>query len=197
MRRPTPATVLIALARFAGNDNLYRRALAGFSAEMTLLDSRIPATASADWHTEKAALHTIKGLAGTVGATELAEAARVFEQSPPASAPAWRVQRQQLARLMARDAAYAATLAAQMQAGQVGVSRVAGDPAALSPELRALLVMLRQSNMAAIMYFDNLQQRFGAQLAGVAAPLSQALDQCDFPGVLRACERLLDQLEPN
>jgi two-component system, sensor histidine kinase and response regulator len=77
-----------ALARLGGNEGMYSRLQQRFSQDQAHSVTRIrAASADGDRDTARRIAHTLKGLAGNIGATSLADAAREVEQAIAQAAP--------------------------------------------------------------------------------------------------------------
>ncbi|MES2152404.1 MAG: response regulator [Pseudomonadota bacterium] len=80
----------VALARFGGNAGIYATALHGFGPEQQAMSASLESARTAgDTAAAMALLHTLKGLAGTIGATRLAALAFGAEQALKAGAAGW------------------------------------------------------------------------------------------------------------
>jgi two-component system sensor histidine kinase/response regulator len=136
-------------------------------------------------------LHTLKGLAATLGATELAAEAALAEKAmadalTPAVAAAAR------ARVGAAIAAASPGLAELLQALQFvpapeAVPTTNWDAPALRPALQALARLLGNADMAATDAMDALKRQFGAALGARLRPMDEAIDALDFERALGLC----------
>jgi hypothetical protein len=65
---------------------------------------------------------------------------------------------------------------------------------AIEPELHNLIVLLENSDMAALEVISRLQMTFGQQLNKQLLPLNQAINQLDFAKAIQLCQALLGNL---
>jgi HPt (histidine-containing phosphotransfer) domain-containing protein len=137
----------LVLARFGGNDSLYRRALDGFGTQSRELAAQaVAALRSGERAEAGVALHTYKGLAATLGARGLAAQVSALEQA---------VKRGET------DDALLAQTAALPQAGLDATQRLraglAPAPAPLPATPPALLSPLPLDELAALLAAGNLR----------------------------------------
>ncbi|MFT7724119.1 MAG: response regulator [Roseateles sp.] len=180
-----------ALRRLGGRQTLYDRLAAAFvqdaPAELAALrrhlrQGSVPEAARV--------LHTLRGLAGAVGAPALADLAGRQEQGLRAGPQAGRVQAvdaDALQRLLDE------TLAA-LPAGPAPVP--ATTPAAPAPPdlLRQLRQLLAERNMRAVAVCEQLGAQVDALAPAAREALAAAVARLDFAGALTACDALLRQL---
>ena len=147
-------------------------------------------------------LHTIKGLALTVGATELSAACRdagtELTARPQAGAMAWESMQAQIA---------AANITTQQRLSQVllelpepsapgsGTQRL--DDATLHEQLLALRGLLRNSDLQALPLFKELHAQPPLPDAEIHwQALQSAMMALDFAQASRECDTLIQQLAP-
>ncbi len=192
----TPALdVPTALKRLGGNAKLYTRLLdqfqntyAGAGAEMANL------LASSDMETAERTAHTIKGLAGNLGASGLQVSAADLERL-------CREKGDKAAMDVAFDR-YKADLASTIEAvrgylaaqAQPAPAPAAADPAALLPRVEALLTLLRDDDAGADAQFRQMQSSLEAFDRLLAQPLGTAIAAFDFSTAVIMAEALRDRL---
>ncbi|WP_342130684.1 PAS-domain containing protein [Hydrogenophaga sp. OTU3427] len=186
-----------ALARLGGRQDVYQRLLLGFldDAEGTAA-ALSSALAAADWPSLRRQLHTLKGLASTLGLDGLAhDAAQAESWAASAPAPGAASPVPTLCeRLLAQHTPGQALAAALAPPATTPVDTAGDHPAdtaTWSAGLRDLVQMLERSDMAATDAVDGLQQRFGAAVGAPLAELHDAVMGLDFERARRLCERLL------
>ncbi len=189
---PSSPPVLIdreaALQRLGGRHPLYDRLVRSFTqdapAEMDALRRHLRQGSSAD---ATRALHTLRGLAGAVGANALAALAGEQEQRLRRDGKPQQVDTEAVQRLL-DDSLAALAIAPAAQA----VVPAAADPLEALRRLRQLLV---ERNMRSVTVCEQLAGE--ARLAGPAfAALSAAVARLDFAKALKACDQLLESLNP-
>ncbi len=195
--------VTAALSRLGGNKALYLRTLQSFLNDSVTTAQQLESQLS-DARRDDAArqLHTLKGLAATIGATALAAVvARVESQVK---------HNEQGAPLAAGMAEMQATLAATHSVLQRVISELGGalpeeattarpTPSADVPDLlrdlQALAVLLRESDMGAMAQHEQIKATHGAHRVELKA-LDEAIGRLDFAAALRHCQHLTEQLDP-
>jgi PAS domain S-box-containing protein len=194
---PEPALLdkAAALQRLGGRASLYDRLVASF-----LQDA--PAQLDAlDQHVERAelggalrVLHTLRGLAGAVGASALAEHAGREEQRLRGSAAALPAVARPALRLVLQQTVDALRLATPASISPTPATEAAQDGALES--LRRLRTLLNERNMRSVTATEELAARHGTELGADFAVLSAAVARLDFARALRACDQLLTRLNP-
>ncbi|MBK9573956.1 MAG: response regulator [Rhodoferax sp.] len=193
--------VTAALSRLGGNKALYLRTLKSFlndsantvqQLEGQLRDARLDDAARQ--------LHTLKGLAATIGATALAGAVARVESLVKHDA--------QGLPLAAGMAEMQATLAATHSVLERVISELGGalpDEAATArptptadvrdflQDLQALAALLRESDMGAMAQHEQIKATHGAHRVELKA-LDDAISLLDFAAALRHCQDLTEQL---
>jgi CheY-like chemotaxis protein len=185
-----------ALQRLGGKQPVYLRMLRSFVGDLAGMPTRLQADL-AHGRTLAATqlLHTLKGLAATLGATALAgQAARAERLVAAAAAPEESLVA--VAGICAAIAAAGPGLALLVQALQPAqepgpVDTAALDPAAFQAGLQALAGQLRQADMAATDTIETLQRRFGTALGPRLQALDDAIGTLDFERALRLCDQLI------
>jgi signal transduction histidine kinase/CheY-like chemotaxis protein len=192
-----------ALHRLGGDTDLLGTLLHAFAQDMAQVPQQLNAHLEAGQHVEAVrAMHTLKGLAATVGASRLAQVAIELEKrlrdgvSPGARADV--VQQLQ----HAIDAAARALQPVLLQYAQPvtqssenGVKTAMGtrDAHQRATDLHALHQLLDASNMEALEVFARMQQTYGSACEAAFAPMAHAIVQLDFSEAARHCQSLLDQ----
>ena len=196
-----------ALARLGGKPELYQRMLRSFVEDLDRLPAEL--REHIDQGDQAAAmrlLHTVKGVAGTLGAARLADAAATGEQALGAShspAEARAAVAQVSARLEAACPALQALLAelgpapGTPQPGPQALAEAQAEaPAALRQALQQLARLLQESDMAAVDALARLQQRFGPALGEGSIALDAAVTRLAFEPALQHCQTLIDACPP-
>ena len=186
-----------ALLRMGGKQAVYQRLLQNFIGELDALPAQLSASiAAGDAAAAARQMHTLKGLAATLGADALAAAAAQAErqladaqQSPAAvlSAAGEAIARASKS-LAALARAMAPPAAAHASPGVASASS-AGD---LERGLQALAALLRSADMSATDAIENLQQRHAGPHAARLAALGDAIATLDFEHALQLCDQHLE-----
>jgi two-component system, sensor histidine kinase and response regulator len=192
--RPLPAIAGLkmeaALQRVGGNAVLMRKLLSRFVETQIDAMQRIgEAMDNNDLAAATRAAHTVKGLAGNIGAVALADAAARVEQMLAQGAAQGREEAiaamgQELGELVARVSMALRSTAAPVQPA-APLAPAPADPAALAGEVRDMARLLAQDDAAAV----KLLERVGPMLAAAgqgepARQLRRLLAQYDFEGAL-------------
>ncbi|MDP1901016.1 MAG: CHASE domain-containing protein [Rubrivivax sp.] len=192
-----------ALRRLGGKHAVYRRMLGSFIRDLAGMPAQLQEQLDqGDWPAASRQLHTLKGLAATLGATALAAVASQGEQRlADAALPA--EASDAVGRACAAIAAAEPGLASLTQALQAlqaaspepapGAS--APDTTALRAALQALAGQLREADMAATEAVVALQRQFGAAGLAQLQALDDAVGALDFERALALCQGLIAELE--
>ena len=196
-----------AVARLGGKAGVYRRMLARFVTDLASWPAQLQTDMAQGGHAAAARqLHTLKGVAATLGASALAALAGQAELQVSAGASASE-SRLAIAGVVDAINAVAPGLRALLRALQphdapananstVAASVVVADPAALRDGLQTLARLLRNSDMAALEALAGLQQQhphpqaFGGRLV----KLEELVAGLDFVPALACCDELLAAL---
>ena len=197
-----------ALGRLGGKHALYQRMLSTFVRDLGDMPEQLQGFAHAGLTQEaKRMLHTLKGLAATLGATDLAAQAAQCEKhladdsSPAGSAEALARAVQQACNAIAHatpglQALVDALLAARSQPLAPACDPATGptpiDAMALGIAATSLQNLLREGNMDAMQSMAELQQRFGDALGDTLNPLGEAMAELDFEAALSHCGALIE-----
>jgi PAS domain S-box-containing protein len=192
----------LALARMGGRQDLYRRLVTGFLADLDQLAQAWPMMAARGDRTACArALHTCRGVAGTLGAQALARLLAGLEQrvrdgtSPSLltelDIPSSLAQaREQLATL---DSALAAAPPARPAEGPVAAGGDAGVD--LRTSLQRVMALLHESDLAVLDATAELARGLAGREPGWLEPLQDAVNAMAFDDALRHAASALDGLE--
>jgi len=193
-----------ALARVGGNSEVYSAVLLAFATDMVQVPDQLHThLTEGDVVQAGRALHTLKGLAATVGARHLAQVAAQLEKAVKAGAEA-HTHSMLVGTLRSAIDALADTLVPVLNAYQEGqqpasapqvppAALVASQQAQLNRELQTLVRLLNSSDMVAMDVFTALDKAFGAQLDGALDPLRSAMNGLDFAAAAAHCQALLNE----
>jgi len=192
-----------ALNRVGGDTGMYATVLGAFAREMQRAPDQVQAHLQAQEPAEAVrALHTLKGLAATVGARHLASVAARLEQKVRNSDALIQDHQAQFAEL--RSAMDALTLALvpvlqQYQEAQSAApaceEAVPLDQQQFALDVDALLTLLRDSNMAALQAYALIKRRYSSQVPDLA-PMDAAMGTLDFATAQDLCAALLVSAVP-
>jgi HPt (histidine-containing phosphotransfer) domain-containing protein len=140
--------------RVAGNQKLYRKLLRQFSTTEADAAQRIAAALSENDRTlaERMA-HTVKGVAGNIGASAVQNAAASLEKAIAGSAPAAEIEGRRVSLAESLDHLIHGLKAALE--GAEGEPAPAGDPEQMKAAVEQLSRYLAESDAAAIDYFES------------------------------------------
>jgi PAS domain S-box-containing protein len=176
-----------ALQRLGGRQALYDRLVTSFAldapTEMRALRRQLRLGAVPDVVRQ---LHTLRGLAGAVGADALAALAGTQEQAVRAEADVSAVDADALQRLLDE------TLAALVPPPAPQDATPLTDPLAALRRLRQLLVERNMRSVALCEQLAGHADALGPDFAVVAA----AVTRLDFARALKACDQLLERINP-
>ncbi|MEJ6004709.1 response regulator [Paucibacter sp. AS339] len=193
-----------ALGRMGGKPAVYQRMLRNFVADLPAMQTQLgQQAASGDQAAALGLLHTLKGLAATLGAKPLAAEASRCESAMPTDAD-WRDGVDAVLQAMRQAGPGLARLAQQMQtqASEAESAPAGAQPGALPDserevlraELQDLLQLLRDSDMDALQRLQFLQSRFGAFLGQRLEPLDEALSRLEFDTAVALSQQLIADL---
>ncbi|MDA5483057.1 CHASE domain-containing protein [Yersinia intermedia] len=189
-----------ALNRLGGDISLYQKMLSLFAADLATFPTQLDVLMTqGDHQSASRLLHTIKGLAAQLGATELSLSAgqgeRLLNDNVTTTAE---MINQLLNDLQNRVSAVQADIAVLMQL--LSVEPAKACPAEIlniqivEQELNDLIVLLQRSDMAALNVMSQLQMAFGQQLNGQLSPLNEAINQLDFAKAIQLGQTLVENL---
>ncbi len=179
--------VALGLRRMAGRDALYLSVLAKFAAKQGAVPSRIAgAVAAGDWTLAEREVHTLKGVAATIGAMPLRALAEQLERAIRSRQPA--------AEMAPLQAALADALMPLLDAItkklplKTAVSAVTFDPTAARDVCVQLAQRLDNDDFASRALLDANEAMLQAALGGDFARISEAVGNYDFADALAYLE---------
>jgi PAS domain S-box-containing protein len=189
-----------AIARFGGNEALYRKMFPSFCTDIVNLADQLEARVQTGAHDEAAGvLHTLKGLAATMGASGLAELAR--EAEPAMGRGDTTANKAMVQKVQAAVQQAIGALDARLHPGAPApqatpeaappTKAAAADTAA---QLRQLISLLEASDMDALALHEALQPRLAQPGGADVDALAAAMDTLDFQSAIAACRSLLARL---
>ena len=191
-----------ALGRMSGMRSLYVRTARDF---VKIIDRIIPelqlCLATGDKPQVVMRLHTLKGNAGTLGATELAMRAAKLEAlcKTESSMQAHEMDLEELSTLVKATQSSLREAIARLDVAVVVNAEPASDApvnADTTEALRKLATLTASSDMEALMYFAEARAQFALLPDDVADHLDHALQDLDFELAQEICERALAKFQP-
>jgi CheY-like chemotaxis protein len=192
-----------ALRRLGGNHKVYQRMLATFAHDLATMPSQLnTAVQQGDTDSARRLLHTLKGLAASLGATALSSAAAQGEKQMAAKPSAAEMTVLAQSACVAIDAALPGlthlhqTLLAEAQASDAssqGPQTLVDKPALLNA-LKVMAAQLKDSDMDAMQSMAELQQQFGSALGERLGALEAAMAELDFDAALPHCNALIESI---
>jgi two-component system, sensor histidine kinase and response regulator len=189
-----------ALQRLGGNREVYQRMLRTFVKDMGAMPAQLQARlAEGEFVPASHLLHTLKGLAATLGASALAAEAAQGETRLAGGATAAEAADSvaRACRALTEAEPGLVVLLQALQAADAAPAATASAPAAapdldgLHAELRSIAEQLRNADMAATDAMVALQHRFGVALGPLLQPLDEAIGELDFERALHLCSDLI------
>ncbi|GGP27560.1 PAS domain S-box protein [Silvimonas amylolytica] len=190
--------IAAALARLGGDLPLFEWALGSFLSTSVQMSEQL-----AQWWPGSPQdalarlLHTLKGTAGTVGATDLALQVRQVEGDVREGLDD-KMLGEKLAQINAaleETCGNVKALQAILQEANGENSNAGAAPdSALASDLETLSQLLASANMEAMRVFDQLKAGLNAAYPDQGAKISDAINQLDFQRARAQCEALLAQL---
>ena len=182
----------VALHRLGGKREVYRRMLRTFVTDLAAMPGQLRSQREqGQWPAAVRLLHTLKGLAATLGAMALAEqAAEAEKQLGSVAAP---IALDGMCAAIDAAVPGLATLLALLQGAPIPPAGCAmpADNGALQTALKALAVQLGQADMAATDTMEALHRRFGGAVSGPLQALDEAIAVLDFERALLLCDDLI------
>ena len=196
-----------ALHRLGGKQDVYRRMLSTFLTDLKVMPGQLLGFAQGMAHGDspdiaKRSLHTLKGLAATLGAmalsTEAASAERVMATNPTAELALATAQQAGSAIANALPGLQSLLDFLQKDHQEAGDAPGAGanpelDRPRLLAALQAMERLLEASDMESMNAMAELQQEFGLALGDEVAALEAAMADLDFDGALPLCKALVQK----
>ncbi len=183
-----------ALQRLGGRQALYERLVKSFAqdvpSEMEALARHLEQRSQAD---ALRVLHTLRGLAGAVGASALAAATGRQEQALRDGGEMEVADLAAVQALLDESLAALAEVVAPAPAAPVPPDASGGDPL---EALRALRLLLVERNMRSVAASEQLGAAHADALGPELAQLLSAVARLDFTRALKACDQLLYRLNP-
>jgi PAS domain S-box-containing protein len=188
------------LRRVAGNEALYRKLLHDFHRDYaTTVESTRAALAESRVEDAERLVHTLKGVAGNIGATALHEAARELDDAlrrgEPDEVETLLPRVESELRVVMDGLEPLAKEAAQVRAAKAGPAAEAGasaDRPALEAALRALAEFVRKSDPEAEAALEPVRVALRGSRSAEAERIAQALDLFDFRGAAKALNALAE-----
>nr|WP_246312352.1 CHASE domain-containing protein [Aquabacterium terrae] len=188
-----------ALRRLGGRRDIWVRSTRPFADDLARRMAQLQTLLGEErWDDARRFAHSLKGLAATLGALRLSQAAAEAERAlatVPAAADVFEHLDAVTVQAAADLRVVADRLDAAMSAAAApGSAAPARDAAALLARLRPLAALLRESDMAATDVFAELQRQLRRGWETELEPLGAAMASLDFDAALRACDQLADAL---
>jgi signal transduction histidine kinase/CheY-like chemotaxis protein len=191
---PGELDVDAALKRMGGNTAIFITILQEFMRDAVRVPSQLALQlTNAQSAQAVRTLHTLKGLAATVGALQLASVARDLETRAKAGIPS-ADQVEVVAQLQSSvDAAVLALTPVLQRLSPTPISHTGPEMTAeqLRTKLTVLLDLLKNSNMQAVDVFDQMRQGQGPRWDELLTPLGEEIARLDFAAALALCEAYL------
>ena len=184
-----------ALQRLGGKQEVYRRMLQTFVRDLQTMSAELQAATPVD---AKRLLHTLKGLAATLGVPALSAEAAAAEKTMAASpAPEQRVAAiEKVGHAIAAALSGLPALLAVLQQDQPVAGMVAAqtwDRPALVAALQAMGQQLQAQDMDAMNAMVSLRQQHGAALGTELATLELSMTELEFDKAFLLCQELLQK----
>ncbi len=170
-----------AIARMGGKTGMYARILRTYLTQLESAPDTLDALLSArNWPEAAALLHTIKGLSGTVGAT--------FDHATMGT-----LFRKAVASTTVRLGQVAHDYALPAESSDFAPLSAALNTQALVFDLQALLVLLENSDMAALVAHSLLRTHHPGAVGGEFSMLEDSVNALDFATALVHCGALIQK----
>ncbi|MFM9881585.1 MAG: response regulator [Burkholderiales bacterium] len=187
-----------ALRRLGGKLDVYQRMLRNFVLELgTILTQLSTCTLASQVELAVRLLHTLKGLAGTLGATKLALKAAHGETllaARPTTAAMVQIIEDACAEFTAARPGLESLLRALQAAERPDAGVVAApDSHAVRETLRTIAGQLENADMAATDTMAALRRQFGGVLNHELQAMDDAIGMLDFERALQLCNELLNE----
>ncbi|WP_284616750.1 CHASE domain-containing protein [Aquabacterium humicola] len=181
-----------AVARLGGRSDVWLRSTQPFSDDLPRRIEQLRVALGAGRRDDaRRVAHSLKGLAATLGAQRLSEAALAAEQAmAQAPVPADVADRLHEATVLAARELRRVAERLAAAAAAAPASAPPKDAAALLARMGPLAALLRESDMAATDAFAELQQAAQPGWQRALQPLGDAMARLDFDAALRACDDL-------
>ena len=193
--------ITTALGRLGGKVEVYQRMLRSFVTDLAAMPAQLRSQVEAgDLSAASRLMHTLKGLAGTLGASSLAAHASHSEQrlgaNPTAADAAVASQAACEAIAAAAPALQALWRALQTGAGTDNPAAAPGalDAGALVASLGVIAEQLRNADMAATDAMADLLRGLDGATGTQLQPLDDAIGALDFDRALQLCNQWITEL---
>jgi CheY-like chemotaxis protein len=191
-----------AVARLGGKLGTYRRLLQGFVRDLAAMPGQLRTQAdSGQWAEASRQMHTVKGLAATLGAgplsSQAAAAEQMFRQAPGSDEAQRGLQTIEAAitRALPGLGALCEQLDREADApGDAAATSATIDKAGLADMLQTLARLLADSDMDALNLMDRLRATPAGALSSRVEALDEAVVTLDFDRAQQACEALIEEI---
>ena len=190
--RQQGVVIAAALDRLGGKRELLARMSASFAQGQAGLPARLRELLGARQVAEAAgALHGLRGLAATLGAERLSAQAQLLESRLRADGSLADDQLQRFEHELAEACAALQSVAKALAGAEPppATAAISHGPS-LASQMRNLVALLAQSDLAALDAFEQLRQQHGASLGPGLASLQAAITELDFETALAQCQNL-------
>jgi CheY-like chemotaxis protein len=199
----------VALKRLGGMRGVYQRMLSTFVEDIRIMPTQLQELAHSPdsgngYEAERRLLHTLKGLAATLGtmglSAEAAKAERIIKDSPGAESV--RIATNHIASAIedALPSLSALLMAMKQDLSNDGESMNAASYSGQALDRKALILTLTEiekllevADMDSMAVMAQLQQQFGEVLGEDLTALEDAMSNLDFDQALRRCQDLLEK----
>ncbi len=188
------------LKRISGNQKLYRNLLQSFCRdnEQTVAQIR-QALDGKDMDTARRLAHTVKGVAGNIGAMDIFEAAQVLEHGIANGDTSVTTLLDHVDKVLQPVLASLKALFAEDdrddETVEVAESADAVDVEALAPQLNELAGLLHISDTNAETVLEDIKKTLGTALMKETRALGERIDMFDFNGAMEVLERIAESLD--
>ncbi|MFW5386841.1 response regulator, partial [Yersinia sp. 2542 StPb PI] len=189
-----------ALNRLGGDITLYQKMLSLLSEDLANFPTQLETLLTEGDHLSASRLlHTIKGLAAQLGATGLSLSAgqgeKLFSQGAIPTADTINQLLSEMRNKVSVIQSGIVTLIPMLSKDNTNnVVEEAVDIKPIELELNRLMLLLQNSDMAALELMNKLMMTFAKQLNGQLSPLNDAVNQLDFANAIKLCQALMVNL---
>lgn len=189
-----------ALHRVDGRVDIYLRMARSFCTDLAIIPAHLQAQSSQELHTSLRHLHTIKGLAASLGADQEAHLFATIERQLSQD-----ISDQEVDLLLEKSIAEIKSLKQKLDAliqvivqyeGELNVpkpfTQLPADPQFIHQHLRILYEQLDNADMAATETIVQIQAMFGEDIPTSIQAMEQAINALDFAQAQRHCAELLE-----
>ncbi|MDN0086113.1 CHASE domain-containing protein [Yersinia nurmii] len=189
-----------ALNRLGGNITLYQKMLSLLSEDLASFPIQLETLLTAGDHMSASRLlHTIKGLSAQLGVSELSLSAgqgeKLFSQGAIPTADTINQLLSEMRNKVSAIQSGIVTLIQMLSQDNVShVSAEVSDIQLIESELNRLMLLLQNSDMAALEVMNKLMMTFAEQLNGQLSTLNNAVNQLDFAKAIQLCQTIMVNL---